>query len=160
MAEHVLITGGAGFIGSHLGDELLRAGYRVRVLDRLVEQVHGDSKRPEHLADEIELIAGDVRNPEVVRGAVEGADSVVHLAARVGVGQSMYEPAEYAGANTAGTGVLLEALLEHPVRKLVVASSMSISGEGAYEPAPATERTREQLAAGEWEPRGPNEAEP
>jgi nucleoside-diphosphate-sugar epimerase len=89
-AEHVLITGGAGFIGSHLGDELLRADYRVRGLDRLVEQVHGDSKRPEYLADEIELVAGDVRNAEVVRGALEGVDSVVHLAARVGVGQSMY----------------------------------------------------------------------
>jgi dTDP-L-rhamnose 4-epimerase len=156
MAEHVLVTGGAGFIGSHLGDELLRAGYRVRALDRLVEQVHGDAKRPEYLVDEIELIAGDVRNAEVVRGALEGVDAVVHLAARVGVGQSMYEPAEYAAANTAGTGVLLEALLEHPVRKLVVASSMSIYGEGAYEPAPASERTREQLAAGEWDPRGPN----
>ena len=78
-----------------------------------------------------------MRNAEVVRGALEGIDSVVHLAARVGVGQSMYEPAEYAAANTAGTGVLLEALLDHPVRKLVVASSMSIYGEGAYEPAPA-----------------------
>jgi dTDP-L-rhamnose 4-epimerase len=158
MPEHVLITGGAGFIGSHLGDALLRAGYRVRAFDSLIEQVHGDgdSKRPEYLADEIELIAGDVRNPEVVRGALEGIDSVVHLAARVGVGQSMYQPAEYAAANTAGTGVLLEALLDHPVRKLVAASSMSIYGEGAYEPAPATERTREQLARGEWEPRGPN----
>jgi dTDP-L-rhamnose 4-epimerase len=158
MPEHVLITGGAGFIGSHVGDELLRAGYRVRAFDSLVEQVHGDgdSKRPEYLADEIELIAGDVRNPEVVRGALEGIDSVVHLAARVGVGQSMYRPAEYAAANTLGTGVLLEALLDHPARKLVAASSMSIYGEGAYEPAPATERTREQLAHGEWEPRGPN----
>jgi dTDP-L-rhamnose 4-epimerase len=158
MPEHVLITGGAGFIGSHLGDELLRAGYRVRAFDSLVEQVHGDggSKRPDYLADEIELIAGDVRNPEVVRGALEGIDSVVHLAARVGVGQSMYQPAEYAAANTAGTGVLLEALLDHPVRKLVAASSMSIYGEGAYEPAPATERTREQLTRAEWEPRGPN----
>jgi uncharacterized protein YbjT (DUF2867 family) len=82
MAEHVLVTGGAGFIGSHLGDELLRAGYRVRALDRLVEQVHGDAKRPEYLGDEIELIAGDVRNAEVVRGALEGVDAVVHLAAR------------------------------------------------------------------------------
>jgi dTDP-L-rhamnose 4-epimerase len=155
MAERVLITGGAGFIGSHLADELLRAGHSVRVLDSLVEQVHGDSQRPAYLAEEAELIAGDVRNPEVVRGALEGVESVVHLAARVGVGQSMYEPAEYAAANTAGTGVLLEALLDHPVRKLVVASSMSIYGEGAYEPAPATERTREQLERGEWEPRGP-----
>ncbi|HSS81010.1 MAG TPA: NAD-dependent epimerase/dehydratase family protein [Gaiellaceae bacterium] len=154
--EHVLVTGGAGFIGSHLVDELLRAGHRVRVLDSLVEQVHGDSERPEYLAADAELIAGDVRNAEVVRDALEGIDSVVHLAARVGVGQSMYEPAEYAAANTAGTGVLLEALLDHPVRKLVVASSMSIYGEGAYEPAPATERTREQLERGDWEPRGPN----
>jgi dTDP-L-rhamnose 4-epimerase len=154
--EHVLVTGGAGFIGSHLVDELLRAGHAVRVLDSLVEQVHGDSQRPEYLAADAELIAGDVRNAEVVRGALEGIDSVVHLAARVGVGQSMYEPAEYAAANTAGTGVLLEALLDHPVRKLVVASSMSIYGEGAYEPAPATERTREQLERGDWEPRGAN----
>ena len=156
MGERILVTGGAGFIGSHLGDELLRAGYAVRALDSLVEQVHGESQRPEYLTDEIELIAGDVRNPEVVRGALEGIDSVVHLAARVGVAQSMYEPAEYAAANTAGTGVLLEALLEHPVRKLVVASSMSVYGEGAYEPAPAIGRTREQLERGEWEPRGPN----
>jgi dTDP-L-rhamnose 4-epimerase len=156
MGEHVLITGGAGFIGSHLGDELLRAGYDVRALDSLLAQVHGDSQRPDYLADEIELIAGDVRDGEALRGALEGVDSVVHLAARVGVGQSMYEPAEYAAANTAGTGVLLEALLEHPVRKVVVASSMSIYGEGAYEPTPAVERTREQLRRGEWEPRGPN----
>ncbi len=156
MPEQILVTGGAGFIGLHLVDELLRAGHGVRVLDSLVEQVHGDSQRPEYLARDAELIAGDVRNAEVVRGALEEIDSVVHLAARVGVGQSMYEPAEYAAANTAGTGVLLEALLDHPVRKLVVASSMSIYGEGAYEPAAATERTREQLERGEWEPRGPN----
>ena len=156
MADSVLVTGGAGFIGSHLADELLRAGHRVRVLDSLVEQVHGESQRPDYLDEDAELIAGDVRNGEVLRGALEGVDSVVHLAARVGVGQSMYEPAEYAAANTAGTGVLLEALLDHPVRKLVVASSMSIYGEGAYEPAPAQERTREQLERGDWDPRGPN----
>jgi dTDP-L-rhamnose 4-epimerase len=155
MAEQVLVTGGAGFIGSHLVDELLRAGHGVRVLDSLVEQVHGEAQRPDYLDENTELIAGDVRNAEVVRGALEGIDSVVHLAARVGVGQSMYEPAEYAAANTAGTGVLLEALLDHPVRKLVVASSMSIYGEGAYEPAAAQERTREQLERGEWDPRGP-----
>jgi dTDP-L-rhamnose 4-epimerase len=128
----------------------------VRALDSLVEQVHGEAQRPDYLNDEIELVAGDVRNAEVVRGALEGMDAVFHFAARVGVGQSMYEPAEYAGANTAGTGVLLEALLEHPVRKLVVASSMSVYGEGAYEPVPAAERSREQLERGEWEPRGPN----
>ena len=159
MAERVLITGGAGFIGSHLADELLRAGYDVRALDVLVEQVHGDQQRPDYLDADVELIPGDVRNAEVVRGALEGVDAVFHLAARVGVAQSMYEQSEYAAANTLGTTVLLDALLEHPVRKLVVASSMSIYGEGAYEPAPATERTREQLERADWDPRGPSSEE-
>jgi dTDP-L-rhamnose 4-epimerase len=154
VADRVLITGGAGFIGSHVADELLRAGYAVRALDVLVDQVHGDSQRPDYLDSDVELIAGDVRNEEVVRGALEGVDAVVHLAARVGVGQSMYQQAEYAGANTLGTAVLMAALAEHPVRKLVTASSMSIYGEGAYEPVPAAERTREQLERREWEPRG------
>jgi dTDP-L-rhamnose 4-epimerase len=156
LAESVLITGGAGFIGSHLADELVAAGYRVRALDSLVEQVHDGAERPDYLNDDVELIAGDVRNADAVRGAVDEIDAVVHLAARVGVGQSMYEPAEYASVNSFGTAVLLEALLDHPVRKLVVASSMSIYGEGGYEPAPAVERSREQLERGEWEPRGPN----
>jgi dTDP-L-rhamnose 4-epimerase len=154
VAERVLVTGGAGFIGSHVADELLVAGYDVRVLDALVQQVHGDSQRPDYLRQEAELIAGDVRNADVVRGALEGVDAVLHLAARVGVAQSMYEQAEYAAANTLGTAVLLEALLEHPVRKLVVASSMSIYGEGAYEPVPAVARTRGHLERGDWEPRG------
>ncbi|HTS73256.1 MAG TPA: NAD-dependent epimerase/dehydratase family protein [Gaiellaceae bacterium] len=153
MAERVLITGGAGFIGSHLADELLAAGYAVRALDALVDQVH-DGGRPGYLSADVELIPGDVRSEEVVRGALEGVDAVVHLAARVGVGQSMYEQAEYAAANTFGTAVLLDALAERPVRKVVVASSMSVYGEGAYEPAPAVERTREQLERREWEPRG------
>jgi dTDP-L-rhamnose 4-epimerase len=156
VAESVLITGGAGFIGSHLADELLAAGYSVRALDSLVEQVHGDSKRPEYLSDEVELIVGDVRDADAVRGALEGVEAVFHFAARVGVGQSMYAPGDYTGANSLGTGVLLDALLERPVRKLVVASSMSIYGEGAYEPAEASERTRAQLERGEWDPRGPN----
>jgi dTDP-L-rhamnose 4-epimerase len=154
VAESVLITGGAGFIGSHLADELVAAGYRVRALDNLVEQVHEGGARPDYLNADVELIPGDVRNSDVVRGALGGIDAVVHLAARVGVGQSMYEPAEYASVNSLGTAVLLEALLEHPVRKLVVASSMSIYGEGAYEPVAAVERSRERLDRGEWEPRG------
>jgi len=155
VAESVLITGGAGFIGSHLADELLGAGCSVRVLDSLVEQVHGTAERPDYLNADVELIPGDMRNPDVVRGALAGIDAVFHLAARVGVGQSMYEPAEYVGVNALGTGVLLEALLAHPVRKLVVASSMSVYGEGAYEPVAAAERTPEQLERSEWEPRGP-----
>jgi dTDP-L-rhamnose 4-epimerase len=151
--DRVLITGGAGFIGSHLADELLAAGYSVRALDVLVDQVH-EGDRPEYLSDDVELIPGDVRGEEVVCGALEGVDAVVHLAARVGVGQSMYEQAEYAASNTLGTAVLLDALAERPVRKLVVASSMSVYGEGAYEPVPAVERTREQLERRDWEPRG------
>ena len=151
--DRVLITGGAGFIGSHLADELLAAGYSVRALDVLVDQVH-EGDRPEYLSPDVELIPGDVRSEDVVRGALESVDAVVHLAARVGVGQSMYEQADYAAANTVGTAVLLDALAERPVRKLIVASSMSVYGEGAYEPVPAVERTREQLERREWEPRG------
>lgn len=157
---NVLITGGAGFIGAHVAAELLRAGDRVRVLDSLVPQVHRDGGRPGYLSDEAEFIHGDVRDPEGVRAALVGIDRVVHLAARVGVGQSMYEIADYTGANTHGTAVLLEALLDHPVERLVVASSMSVYGEGLYRdatgaPVVPVGRTREQLRRGEWEPRGP-----
>lgn len=161
MAEIVLITGGAGFIGSHLADELLASGRRVRVLDNLTPQVHDGGGRPAYLDPEVELVAGDVRDREAVRRALDGADAVFHFAARVGVGQSMYEIADYADANTTGTAVLLEAILDRPIRKLVVASSMSVYGEGAYEtasgaPAAAAERTRAQLERAEWDPRGPD----
>ena len=152
----ILVTGGAGFIGSHLVDELLDHGYDVRVFDSLVAQVHGDAERPPYLSRDAELLIGDVRDAEAVRRALHGVDGVVHLAARVGVGQSMYEIAEYTGANSHGTGVLLQALLDRPVQKLLVASSMSIYGEGATAPVEAVERTREDLEARRFEPRGPN----
>jgi dTDP-L-rhamnose 4-epimerase len=152
----ILITGGAGFIGSHLTDELLRHGYDVRVLDSLVGQVHGDSTHPSYLSPDAELLIGDMRDRDAVREALEGVDAVVHLAARVGVGQSMYELSEYTSANSCGTAVVLEALLDHPVRKLLVASSMSIYGEGATSPVPAVERRREDLEARRFEPRGAN----
>jgi dTDP-L-rhamnose 4-epimerase len=153
----VLITGGAGFIGSHLADELLRCGYRVRVLDSLVEQVHANG-RPDYLDPEVELLLGDVRDRDALDRALEGVDAVVHLAARVGVGQSMYEIAEYTDANSAGTATLLEALLDRSVSRLVVASSMSVYGEGLYldpdgEPVVDAARTRAQLARADWEPR-------
>jgi dTDP-L-rhamnose 4-epimerase len=160
VSQTTLITGGAGFIGSHLADELLRAGQHVRVLDSLLPQVHPASARPEYLADAVELVEGDVRDPAAVRKALAGVDSVVHFAARVGVGQSMYEIADYTGVNALGTGVLLQELLEKPVGRLVVASSMSIYGEGLYlgpdgAPVPGIERSRAQLQAADWEPRGP-----
>src|SRR5215208_627008 len=157
MQEQVLITGGAGFIGSHLADELLAAGHRVRALDSLVEQVHAEVRRPGYLDPEVELVEGDVRDREAVRRALQDVDSVVHLAARVGVGQSMYEVAGYVDANAAGTAVLLEEIVDRPIRKLLVASSMSVYGEGAYEtvdgePYRAAERTASQLEADAWDP--------
>ncbi|HEX2084482.1 MAG TPA: NAD-dependent epimerase/dehydratase family protein [Solirubrobacteraceae bacterium] len=158
--ETVLITGGAGFIGSHLGRRLLEQGHRVRALDSLLPQVHGRGRRPPYLEDDIELLVGDVRDREAVDAALDGVDAVVHLAARVGVGQSMYEIAEYSSVNTVGTAVLLEAMMDRPVRKLLVASSMSVYGEGLYRDergriVEAVERDRAQLESGRWEPQGP-----
>src|SRR5689334_18847881 len=126
MARRILITGGAGFIGSHLADELLRRGYEVRALDLLIPQIHGrDPRRPSYLAPEVELIRGDVRDPDAVRRALEGVEAVFHLAAMVGVGQSMCEIEKYTSTNNYGTAVLLEAIAKSGgIAKLVVASSM------------------------------------
>lgn len=136
MKKKVLITGGAGFIGSHLADELIANGYQVRALDNLSEQVHGQNAvRPDYLHPEVELIVGDVRDKNAVKEALEGVSAVFHFAAMVGVGQSMYEIKEYTDVNNVGTAVLLEALIENPVEKLIVASSMSIYGEGLYKNA-------------------------
>jgi dTDP-L-rhamnose 4-epimerase len=151
------VTGGAGFIGSHVADQLLATGYEVRALDNLSPQVHGENaRRPAYLADDVELMIGDVRDPNAVRKALQGVDAVYHFAAAVGVGQSMYEVANYTSINNLGTAVLLEALIERPVEKLIVASSMSIYGEGSYlrpdgTPGIAAPRSREQLKAGNWE---------
>ena len=159
MSKHILITGGAGFIGSHLADEMLKCGYRVHALDNLSFQVHGsDQKRPEYLNYEVELRVGDIRDPEVMRRALKGIDAVYNLAAVVGVGQSIYEITKYTTTNNLGTAVLLEALIEQPVERLVVASSMSIYGEGLYSTpngSLCTESYRglEQLKAGNWEVR-------
>ncbi|MDQ2711421.1 MAG: NAD-dependent epimerase/dehydratase family protein [Acidobacteriota bacterium] len=157
MKGTVLITGGAGFIGSHVASELLKAGYRVRVLDSLVTQVHGDNPdRPDYLDNDVEFVLGDVRNPEAVDEALTGIDAVYHFVALVGVGQSMYQMAEYTGVNNLGTAVLLERLVKKPVSKLIVASSMSIYGEGLYvdernRPHVNATRTPQQLRAHQWE---------
>lgn len=157
MPMHVLITGGAGFIGSHLADALLEHGHRVRILDNLTAQVHGTTTtRPDYLPSRAELLIADVRDPAVVGHALEGIDVVFHLAAAVGVGQSMYEISNYVSTNTYGTAVLLEALMRHPVERLVVASSMSVYGEGLYRSAEGhqyvpTSRTIDQLKSGIWE---------
>ena len=130
MPKTFLITGGAGFIGTYLCHELLTAGYHVRVLDNLSEQVHSNVQPI--LPADVHLLQGDVRNPQSVTTALQGVDGVFHLAAEVGVGQSMYEIARYVDVNDLGTAVLLEQLIRHPVDRLVVASSMSIYGEGRY----------------------------
>lgn len=158
-AKQVLITGGAGFIGSHIAAELIRRGHRVRILDSLIPQVHGpDQQRPAYLHADAELIIGDVRDRTAVQKALRGVNMVFHMAARVGVGQSMYEIDEYTSVNCHGTAVLLEQLVQRPVEKLIVASSMSIYGEGLYRTADGriekpAERTLHQLRAGDWEVR-------
>ena len=131
---NVLVTGGAGFIGSHLVDALVDRGHRVRVLDALVSQVHGDDAAPAYVNPAAEFIQADICDREAVNAALEGIDVVFHEAAEVGVGQSMYEIERYVRANDLGTAVLLEAILSRKsqIKKLVVASSMSIYGEGAY----------------------------
>ncbi|HKO51441.1 MAG TPA: NAD-dependent epimerase/dehydratase family protein [Polyangiaceae bacterium] len=158
----VLITGGAGFIGSHVADQLVALGYRVRALDNLNPQVHGQhAKRPVYLNPAVELQIGDVRDPVAVRRALDGADSVVHLAAAVGVGQSMYQMRSYMDTNSVGTATLLEQLAGRKARRLVVASSMSIYGEGRYRANDGAIhdwvcRTVPDLKAGAWDPLGPN----
>jgi dTDP-L-rhamnose 4-epimerase len=132
LAETVLITGGAGFIGRYVARALLDRGNEVRVLDSLVEQVHRGRKRPDGLPDDVEFVAGDIRDETAVLKALTGVDSVVHLAAEVGVGQSMYAVERYTSVNDYGTAVLFQQLIDKPVRRVVVASSMSIYGEGLY----------------------------
>ena len=125
MGDRVLITGGAGFIGSHVADELLAHGFMVRALDNLTPQVHRDpgagepTRRPAYLHHDVELVVGDVRDPDTVVRALWDVDAVIHLAAAVGVGQSMYQIVHYTGTNAGGTAVLLEALAARPVPRLI-----------------------------------------
>jgi dTDP-L-rhamnose 4-epimerase len=154
--ENILVTGGAGFIGSHLVDALIGEGHRVRVLDALVSQVHED-ERPKNLHPEAEFIYGDVCDAAKLDEALEGISVVYHQAAEVGVGPSMYEIEKYVRTNTYGTSVLLEALVKRRerIRKIVVASSMSIYGEGAYRDGEETIypqlRPTSQLLERRWE---------
>jgi len=159
MSHNVLITGGAGFIGSHLADALLARGHDVVLLDNLHPQVHGPDQRvPGYLNPGARLVRGDVRDAGLVRRLLEDADVIFHLAAYTGVGQSMYRIREYLDVNVQGTAVLLEALVRKPqrVHSLVVASSRAVYGEGSYRcpqcgPVSPATRAAEQLQAGRWE---------
>jgi dTDP-L-rhamnose 4-epimerase len=155
----LLITGGAGFIGSHLARRALADGWRVRIVDALVPQVHGDSAQlPDWMSSECEFLGGDVRDADLMQRAVDGVDAVAHLAADTGTGQSMYAVQKYVDVNVGGTAVLLEALQRATAcRRLVVASSRAVYGEGQYSckhcgvvHPPLRDPAR--LARGEWEP--------
>jgi dTDP-L-rhamnose 4-epimerase len=154
--KKLLITGGAGFIGSHLSDDLLTHGYSVRVLDSLSTRVHTTSTRPPWLHQDVELIVGDVRDGAVVERALEGIDAVVHLASAVGVGESMYEMERCTSVNNVGTAVLMDRLMRAPVERFVLASSMSVYGEGLYRSpdgmlVEVKRRSPAQLRRAEWE---------
>lgn len=135
MKKLVLITGGAGFIGRAVTKELLSQGYGVRVLDALIEQVHAARAQPRNLEPDAELVVGDVRDSSSVRRVLDGVDAVIHLAAEVGVGQSMYAISRYTSTNDMGTAVLFEQMLETSIQRVITASSMSIYGEGLYRSA-------------------------
>jgi len=173
--KKILVTGGAGFIGSHLVDELVRQGYRITVFDNLDSQVHPDGL-PEYLNLNATFVRGDVKNREELKEAVKDAEGIFHFAAAVGVGQSQYEIARYVEANIQGTANLLDILVneKHKVKKFIVASSMSIYGEGLYlcekcgkvkpelrnlklkTPATADRQNSKLRTSNFWEPKCPN----
>jgi dTDP-L-rhamnose 4-epimerase len=157
--KQVLITGGAGFIGSHLADDLIAHGHEVRILDSLAARVHPGRERPDYLNTGAELIVGDVRDGVVVERALKGVDVVIHLAAAVGVGESMYEVEQCTSVNNVGTAVLMDRVVRAPVERILLASSMCVYGEGLYRdgagrPAEVMRRSLAQLRRGQWEPAG------
>jgi len=153
----ILVTGGAGFIGSHLVDKLVKDGHNVRVLDNFDSQVH-QGKKPAYLNKEALYVEGDIRDEKALRKALDKIDTVYHFAAKVGVGQSMYEIKDYVSVNTYGTAFLWDFIINNKVRikKFIVASSMSIYGEGSHccgacgIVAPFI-RTEKQLKAKAWD---------
>jgi dTDP-L-rhamnose 4-epimerase len=158
--EKVLVTGGAGFIGSHTVDLLIEHGYHVTILDNLEPQVHGIKRKlPDYINKDAFLMNGDVLDNELLKKTIPEVDAIIHLAAMVGVGQSMYQIKRYVDVNTKGTADLLDILvnMENNVKKLIVASSMSIYGEGKYHCENCSRelypglRNEEQLEKKQWD---------
>ena len=159
-SKHVLVTGGLGFIGSHIVDELVRRGHRVRIFDSLEPQVHTTGDVPDYANPSTELIRGDVRDYDALRRALDGIEVVFHQAAMVGMGQSQYQIKKYVDVNTGGTANLLDIIVNHDnnVEKMIVAASQSSYGEGAYQcrdhgPQRPGLRADKQLEEKQWEPR-------
>ena len=158
-SRNVLVTGGAGFIGSHTVDALVERGDRVRVFDNLNSQVHGlGNNKPQWLHPEAEFVFGDVRDRAAFKKAVEGMDMIIHDAAEVGVGQSMYSIDQYISTNVQGTGILWDILVneKHKIEKVLVASSMSNYGEGRFHCSKHGKvspkiRSEEQMRRRQWE---------
>lgn len=163
MQKSVLISGGAGFIGSHLARKLLHRGCDVTILDNFSEQVHGSCRElPQELKHEVQLIVGDVRDADAWRRALRGQEVVVHLAAETGTGQSMYRVRHYVEVNIAGTSVLMQELVDgkEKLQSVIVASSRAVYGEGAYKcDAHGTvypeARTVPDMKRGQYEPKCP-----
>jgi dTDP-L-rhamnose 4-epimerase len=160
MTGRVLVTGGAGFIGRTVARALLDRGYQVRVLDSLIEQVHSPGAPPDPILSEVEFLHADVRDADAVAVALAGVDKVIHLAAEVGVGQSMYAIDRYVSVNDHGSAVLFQQLIDRPVERVVVASSMSVYGEGLYRAADGRViedaiRPEQRRVPTGWDPVGP-----
>ncbi|MCA9445004.1 MAG: GDP-mannose 4,6-dehydratase [Candidatus Omnitrophica bacterium] len=156
--KRILVTGGAGFIGSHLVDRLVEEGERVTVLDCLDSQVHPDGT-PDYLNQDAEFVLGNILDRDLFADLIKKNEIIYHLASAVGVGQSQYQIDHYVQANTQGTARMLDILVNenHEIQKIIVAASMSSYGEGLYEGIDTGRKVRpglrpeSQLVAGEWE---------
>lgn len=161
--KNVLITGGAGFIGSNLSLQLKQKGYEVTVLDNLSPQIHGEnSELYNSIKNEVRFIKGDVRNATDWEQALKNQHIIIHLAAETGTGQSMYEVQKYVDTNINGTAILLDYLVnqKHEVQKVIIASSRAIYGEGKYECDQhgfvyPEDRIEKDLLTGNFEPKCP-----
>ncbi len=158
---NVLISGGAGFIGQRVARALLNHGTQVNILDNFSPQIHATEVLPDDLAEHVGVIKADVRDRDALKRALQGVDTVVHLAAETGTGQSMYEIERYFSVNVQGTATLLDLLQNDDcgksLRSIVVASSRAVYGEGAYQCAAhgmvyPEQRTRERMSGGAFEP--------